>query len=34
MTSSVSLPLCLAAIVAQIESRYRVTLYRKESRNA
>jgi len=34
MTSFVSLPPCLAAIVAQVESRYRVTLYRKESANA
>jgi hypothetical protein len=33
MTSFVCLPPCLAAIVAGVESRYRVTLYRKDARN-
>jgi hypothetical protein len=34
MTRLVSPPPCLAAIVAQVESRWAVTLYCKESRNA
>jgi hypothetical protein len=34
MNRLVSLPPCLADIIAQVESRYRVTLYRKDSRNA
>ena len=34
MTRFVSPPPCLVDIIAQVESRYCVTLYRKESRNA